>query len=78
VAFSDTTPEAEEIQLQILRSMSEGQRLQLAFEMSIFARDIAKAGIRFDHPDWTDAQIAHELRRLAFFPEPLPAKLQCP
>jgi hypothetical protein len=78
VAFSDTTPEAEEIQLQILRSMSEGQRLQLAFEMSLFARDVAKAGIRFDHPDWTDAQITHELLRLAFFPKPLPVKLQCP
>jgi hypothetical protein len=64
------------MQLQILRSMNGGQRAKLAFEMSVFARDLAKAGIRTDHPDWTDAQVARELLRLAFFPKPLPTELQ--
>jgi len=45
----------------------------LAFEMSLFARDLAKAGIRHEHPEWSEARVARELLRLAFFPAPLPA-----
>lgn len=56
--------------------MSGEQRLLLAFEMSLFARDLAKAGIRRDHPEWTDAQVARELLRLAFLPAPLPPGLK--
>lgn len=50
----------------------------LAFEMSLFARELAKEGIRRDFPDWTEAQIALELLRLAFLPAPLPAGLRLP
>jgi hypothetical protein len=56
--------------------MSGEQRLLLALEMSLFARELAKAGIRRDHPEWTEAQVAHELLRLAFFPAPLPVGLR--
>jgi len=78
VALSDTSPVAEALQLQIQSSMSGEQRLLLAFEMSMFARELAKAGIRRDHPEWTEAQIARELLRLAFLPAPLPAGLRWP
>jgi len=47
----------------------------LALEMSEFARELAVAGIRRDHPQWTEAQVARELLRLAFLPAPLPAWL---
>ena len=50
--------------------------MTLAYEMSMFMREIAKEGIRRDHPDWTEAQIARELLRRAFFPAPLPAWLR--
>jgi hypothetical protein len=30
----------------------------LAYEMSMFARELAREGIRRDHPDWSEAQIA--------------------
>lgn len=56
--------------------MSGQQRLQLAFEMSMFARELATAGIRRDHPEWSKEQIARELLRLAFLPAPLPAGLE--
>ncbi len=49
--------------------------MELAYEMSMFARELMKEGIRRDHPDWTEAQIKRELLRRAFFPEPLPAWL---
>ncbi len=72
MAMSDTSPPAQDIQLQIQSAMSGEQRLLLAYEMSLFARELAKEGIRRDHPEWTEAQVARELLRLAFLPAPLP------
>ena len=72
---SDTTPAAEALQLQIYRRMSAAQKLLLGFEMSEFARELQRAGIRQRHPDWSDAQVDRELLRLAFSPQPLPAGL---
>ena len=72
----DTTAAAQAAQLEINRSMSGEQRLLLAFEMSMFARELSCQRIRGEHPEWTEAQIVRELLRLAFFPAPLPAGLQ--
>jgi hypothetical protein len=72
---SDTSPAAEALQLQIYREMSAAQRLLLRFEMSEFARELKRAGIRQRHPDWSDTRVERELLRLAFFPQPLPAEL---
>ena len=55
--------------------MSGEQRLLLAFEMSLFARELARAGIRQEHPEWSDTEVARELLRLAFLPAPLPTWL---
>ncbi len=74
MSITDTTEAARDIQLQIQRAMTGEQRILLAFEMSLFARDLAKAGIQREHPDWDDARVIRELLRLAFLPEPLPAK----
>ena len=73
--MSDTTPEAKAIQEEALRNMTGEQRLLLAWDMSLFARDLARAGIRDAHPEWADAQVARELLRLAFLPASLPADL---
>ena len=78
MATSDTNPAAETLQLQIQSSMSGEQRLLLAFEMSLFARELAREGIRRDHPEWTEAQVARELLRQAFLPAPLPTGLRWP
>ena len=72
MAISDTSPEARAKQFEIVSAMTGEQRMTLAYEMSMFARELAKEGIRQLHPDWTDAQIARELLRLAFLPAPLP------
>jgi hypothetical protein len=56
--------------------MTEEQRLLLALEMSLFARTLARAGIREERPDWTEDQVARELLRLAFLPQSLPEKLR--
>lgn len=72
MSHTDTSPAAHAIQLEILRAMSGEQRILLAFEMSLFARELAKEGIRREHPEWPEARVARELLRLAFFPAPLP------
>jgi hypothetical protein len=72
VAISDTSPEIEAMQLQIRRSMSPAQRFDLALEMSDFCRELRKAGIRRDHPDWSELEVMHEILRQAFRPGPIP------
>jgi len=75
VPIRDTTPEAQAVQDAIQRAMTGEQRVLLAFEMSIFARELARAGIQQQHPDWPADRVALELLRIAFFPNPLPAGL---
>jgi hypothetical protein len=72
VPFRDTTPEAQAVQDEIHRAMTGEQRVLLAFEMSLFARELARAGIRQEHSDWPEDRVARELLRLAFLPKPLP------
>ena len=55
--------------------MTGEQRMLLALDMSLFARELAGACIRQEHPEWTDTQVARELLRLAFLPAPLPPGL---
>lgn len=70
---TDTSPAAQAVQLEIQRAMSGEQRILLAFEVSLFARELTKEGIRREHPEWPEARVARELLRVTFFPAPLPA-----
>jgi len=76
VSVTDTNPLAQRALLQIQLAMTWEQRLLMALEMSLFARALAEARIRCEHPGWTETQVARELLRLAFLPEPLPSGLQ--
>jgi hypothetical protein len=69
-------PSAQGVQLQIQRAIPGEQRLIIALEMSLFARELAKQRIRQEHPDWAESQVSRELLRLAFLPAPLPAPLR--
>ena len=73
MAISDTSPEIEAMQLKIRRAMSPEQRFFVALDMSEFSQKLRIAGIRRDHPDWTERQVIMEVLRLAFLPEPLPS-----
>jgi hypothetical protein len=74
--ISDTSPEIREMQFRILRAMSDSQRSRLACEMTDFAREVMKAGILRDHPDWSTRQVHLELLRRALWPQPLPEHLR--
>lgn len=76
VPISDTTSAAQAVQLEIHRSMSGEQRLLLAYEMSMFGRELNRERLRREHPQWPEERIARELLRLAFLPAPLPAGLR--
>jgi transcriptional regulator of nitric oxide reductase len=76
VPITDTSSSALAIQLQVQRSMSGEQRLLLAFEMSMFARELARERIRRENPGWTETQVARELIRLAFLPAAMPEWLR--
>jgi len=56
--------------------MTGEQRLLLAYEMSMVARELNRARLLREHPEWPEARIARELLRLAFLPAPLPAGLR--
>ena len=74
--LSDTSPKAKKLQMQIEAAMTGEQRLLEALEMSLLARELAKAKIRGDHPDWSEPKVAREVLRLQFLPKPLPSGLR--
>jgi hypothetical protein len=76
VPITDTSPEAQAVHAKIHRSMSGEQRLLLAFEMSMFGRELNRERIGREHPEWPESRISRELLRLAFLPYPLPAGLR--
>jgi len=59
----DTTPDAHRKQIEILQKMSPEKRALISFELSDNVRQIAMAGIKKQHPDFTDTQIRRELLR---------------
>jgi hypothetical protein len=71
----DTSREAAAIQAQIIDRMTVAQRLELAVEMSLAARVLAKSRLREEHPAWSDAELDRELLRFAFLPDDLPPGL---
>jgi hypothetical protein len=68
MAISDTTPDIEAMQSRIHESMSGEQRLLMALEMSYFAHELAKQGLRDAHPDWQEERVRREFLRSLFPP----------
>ena len=59
----DTTPEAYAVQTEVLRRLTGEQRFRIAIEMSELARDLQRAGILAEHPDWSAEQVTNEMIR---------------
>jgi len=71
----DTSPEIEAIQSQIHQRISGEQRLLMALEMSYFAHELAKQGLRDAHPDWSENKIRREFLLSLFPPGTAPSGL---
>ena len=72
----DTTRTAAAAQIRAQQRLGGAGRLQLAFEMSLLARELTLAGLRRSHPDWSSRQLRRELLRLCFLPGDLPPALR--
>jgi hypothetical protein len=58
------TPEAAlKAQIERYRTMTGEQRLSLALELHELACDVAREGIRRQHPDANDSEVERLLRR---------------
>ena len=51
-------------QIEIFRAMTGERRLQLAEQLYWSARKLKLAGLRAQHPDWTEEQLNAEVRRI--------------
>ncbi|MEJ7729607.1 MAG: hypothetical protein WKG00_10350 [Polyangiaceae bacterium] len=60
----DTSPEAQRIVLERLRSMTMEQRLEEGIKLSLFARQMMRAGIRMRHPEYAPEAVEEALARL--------------
>jgi hypothetical protein len=61
---SDTSPEVERLQLQILRRMTPTQRYERGRAIRRFNLEVMRAGIRHRHSDYTEEQVEMALARL--------------
>jgi hypothetical protein len=52
----DTSPEAHAVQLRVYARMGSQRRVELAFEMSEQAREMAIDGVRERNPGWSRQQ----------------------
>lgn len=55
-----TSPE----QFATLRAMSGARRLRLAEQLYWSARKMKMAGLRSQHPDWSELRLSDEVRRI--------------
>ena len=59
----DTSPEAARIQTQIQRGLLPADRLLIAIDMSETVRELMRARLRREHPEWDERRLAAELLR---------------
>ena len=63
---TDTSVEADSLQIGAYRRMGGTDRVQVMFRLSQAARCTAEAGIRTRHPEYDSAQVRLALARLMY------------
>ena len=56
-ADSPTFTMMDDAMIAILRQKTEAERLAITFDMWEFARDMIRASVLAEHPDWTPEQV---------------------
>lgn len=49
-------------QVKALRKMTPAQRLEMGMQLIEEMRELRASMLRFEHPDWTQAQVSRALR----------------
>ena len=57
----DTSPEAEQVQADVLRRLGPNRRLEIAIAMSEEVRELAKQRLRRQHPELDEAGLQRAL-----------------
>jgi hypothetical protein len=55
--YSDTAPQAIEVWLELLRKMSDGEKIASVLELTRFAREMAEMGVRSRYPGAGDREV---------------------
>ena len=74
---SDTSPDAERVQIELLRRTSPARKLELVGQLNETVRAFALAGLRLRHPDASPEELRRRLADLVLGPE-LAAKVYGP
>jgi hypothetical protein len=62
----DTSPEAAAIQHEAYRRIGSVGRFNIAAELTNVVRELARAGIRKRHPEYSSEQVSKELARYIY------------
>jgi hypothetical protein len=68
--ISDTSKEAEQKQIELLRRMTSSERLQIGLDLTATSRALLEQGVRSRHPEYTEDEVRLAVNRL-ILPEPL-------
>lgn len=55
---------ALEVQQHRIRTMSADEKVRIAHQLWVEARALLAAGVRAQHPNWSDEQVAERVREL--------------
>jgi hypothetical protein len=55
--FTDTSPEAMEVWLEILRNKKPGERMTMALQLTEFAIRVSESGVRARYPDASEREV---------------------
>jgi hypothetical protein len=70
MAYSrDTSPEAERVQIELLRKLTPARKLRLLSELNELGRQLVMAGLRQRHPGATREELEREYARLTLGPD---------
>lgn len=53
--------------IRILQAMTPEQKLRAANKLYWTARELKAAGLRMQHPEWTEEQVQAEVREIFFY-----------
>ena len=67
--FPDTSPEAEEVLLELLRRAPAWRKLEMVAQMNRAVRTLALSGLRTRHPRASEAELRRRLADLLLGPE---------
>jgi hypothetical protein len=67
--FSDTSPEAEAVLIQLLREMPPWRKLEMVGRLNATARTLALSGLKSRRPEAGEAELRQRLADLLLGPE---------